>query len=86
MSKLITVKPNICTTQYNFGHYLLDESKFCDLEILQLPSQYTLSLLLFMTENRNQFKVNSETDDIDTRQHNFHQHSVNLTTRRECTI
>ena len=33
---------------------------FCNLEILTLPSQYILSLLLFMIRNKNQFLVNSE--------------------------
>jgi hypothetical protein len=47
---------------------------------LPLPSQYILSLLLFMLRNKNQFLLNSEVYHIDTRQHaNFHQPSVNLT-------
>jgi len=53
---------------------------FINLEILPLPSQYILSLLLFMLRNKNQFLVNSEIHHIDTRQHaNFHQPSVNVT-------
>ena len=49
------------------------------MEILPLPSQYILSLLLFIT-NRNQFLINSEKQHIDTRQRaNFQQPSVNLT-------
>ena len=53
---------------------------FINLEILLLPSQYILSLLLFMIRNKNQFLVNSEIHHIDTRQHaNFHQPSVNVT-------
>jgi len=61
---------------------------FFNLEILPLPPQYILSILLFMIKNRNRFMVNFEIYHIDTRQHaNFHQSSVNLTnTRRECTI
>ena len=55
---------------------------FFNLEILPLPSQYILSLLLFMIRNRNQFLVHSEIYHIDTRQHaNFHQTSVNRTKR-----
>jgi hypothetical protein len=51
-----------------------------NLEISPLPSQYSLSLLLFMIRNKNQFPVNSEIHHIDTRQHaNFHQPSVNVT-------
>ena len=51
---------------------------------LPLPSQYILSLLLFMIRNKNQNLVNSEVYHIDTRQHaNFHQPSVNLTKYRK---
>ena len=57
---------------------------FFNLEILPLPSQYILSLLLFMIRNRNQFRVNSEIYHIDTRQFsNLHQSSVNLTKYKE---
>ena len=53
---------------------------FPNLEILPLPSQYSLSLLLFMIRNKNQFQVNSEIHQINTRQHaNLHQPSVNAT-------
>ena len=52
---------------------------FLNLEILPLRSQYILSLLLFMIRNKNQFQVNSETYQINTRQHaNLHQPSVNV--------
>ena len=48
--------------------------------VLPLPSQYILSLLLFMIRNKNKFMVYSEVYHIDIRQHtNFHQPSVNLT-------
>jgi len=53
---------------------------FLNLEILPLPSQYILSLLLFMIRNKNQFQVNFEIHQINTRQHeNLHQPSVNVT-------
>ena len=53
---------------------------FINLETLPLPSQYILSLVLFMLRNKNQFLVNSEIHHTDTRQHaNFHQLSVNMT-------
>jgi len=53
---------------------------FYNLEILPLPSQYIISLLLFMIRNKNQFLVNSEIYHTDTRQHaNFHHPSVNAT-------
>jgi len=52
---------------------------FINLEILPLPSQYILSLLMFMIRNRSQFLVNSEIHHINTRQHaNFQQPSVNV--------
>jgi len=51
-----------------------------NLEILPLPSQYIISLLLFMIRNKNQFQVNSEIHQINTKQHeNLHQPSVNAT-------
>jgi hypothetical protein len=53
---------------------------FSNFEILPLPSQYILSLLLFMIRYKNQFLVNSEIYHIDTRHHaNFHETSVNVT-------
>ena len=53
---------------------------FLNLEILPLPSQYILSLLLFTIRNKNQFQVNSEIHQINTRQRaNLHQPSVNVT-------
>jgi len=52
---------------------------FINLEILPLPSQYILFLLMFMVRNRCQFLVKSEIHHINTRQHaNFHQPSVNV--------
>jgi hypothetical protein len=54
---------------------------FFNVEILTLPSQYILFLLLFMIRNKNQFLVNSEIHHKDTRQQaNFHQPSVNVAT------
>jgi len=49
-------------------------------EILPLPSQYILSLLLFIIRNKNQFLINSEIYHPNTRQHaNLHQPSINVT-------
>ena len=51
-----------------------------NIEILPLPSQYILSLLLCMIRNSNQFVISSEINHFDTRQHaNFHQPSMNTT-------
>ena len=53
---------------------------FINSEILPLPSQYILSLLMFMIRNRSQFLANSEIHHISTRRHaNFHHPSVNVT-------
>ena len=53
---------------------------FSNLKILPLPSQYILSLLVFVRRNKNQFPVNSTIHHFDTRQNaNFHQPSVNVT-------
>jgi hypothetical protein len=53
---------------------------FPNLQILLLPSKYTLLLLLFMIRNKNQFQVDSKIHQINTRQHaNLHQPSVNVT-------
>jgi hypothetical protein len=53
---------------------------FFNLEILPLPSQYILSLLLCMIRNKIQFVVSSKIYHIDTMQHAVsHQPFVNLT-------
>jgi hypothetical protein len=50
------------------------------LKILLLPSQYIFSLLLFVINNMEQYKVNSEVYHIDMRQHsNLHLLLPNLT-------
>jgi len=53
---------------------------FRKLKILPLMSQYILSLMMFTTKNKNQFTVNSEIHNINTRHHtNLHQRTSNLT-------
>jgi len=53
---------------------------FFNLEIINLPSQYIFSLLLFMIRNRNHFLLNSELYHTNTRKYvNLHQPSVNVT-------
>jgi hypothetical protein len=49
---------------------------FRNLNILPLQSQYIYSLLLFMVNNRDEFKSNSEIHGV----HDFHYPSSNLTT------
>jgi len=54
--------------------------KLFNLEILHLLSQYIFTILLFMIRNKSHFQVNSEIQQINTRQHaNLHQPSVNAT-------
>ena len=64
------------------------ENCFFNLQMLPLPSQNILTLLLFMIRNENQFQVNSEMQHIENRKHaNFHQLSLNLTKyQKEYTI
>ena len=53
---------------------------FINSEILPLPCQYILSLLLFIIRNKTHLLVNSEIHHTDTRQHaSFHKPSVNVT-------
>jgi hypothetical protein len=48
-------------------------------KILPLRSQYILSFLLFVVNNKNKFKLNSDVHNINTIQkYNFHQPSSNL--------
>jgi hypothetical protein len=51
------------------GHRNMELCKklFLNLKILPLPSQYILSLLLFMVRNKNKFLINSEIYHFDTR-------------------
>jgi hypothetical protein len=53
---------------------------FKHLRILQLQSQYILSLLIFVVDNKNLFYLNSEIHSINTRQNfNLQQPQANLT-------
>jgi hypothetical protein len=53
---------------------------FRKLKILPLMSQYILPLVKFIIKNKNQFTVNSEIHNINTRQHtNLHQPTSNMT-------
>jgi hypothetical protein len=53
---------------------------FKKLKILPLMSQYIFSTLMFIIKNKHQFTVNSETHNINTRQHsNLHRPAMNLT-------
>jgi hypothetical protein len=70
---------------YNEGilnplHFWWNKSGLQKYMHFSLPSQYILSLLLFMIRNKNKFLVNSEVYLTDTRQHaHFHRPTVNLT-------
>ena len=53
---------------------------FKQLQILTLPSQYILSLLVFVTKNRNLFLSNSEIYNLNTQfNYNLHLPTTNLT-------
>ena len=53
---------------------------FKQLQILILPSQYILSLLVFVAKNRNPFLSNSENHNLNTRyNYNLHLPTTNLT-------
>jgi hypothetical protein len=59
---------------------------FKKLKILTLQSQYILSLLLFVVNNRDYFTANSELHNINTRtKSNLHQPMTNLTTYQKGT-
>jgi hypothetical protein len=54
------------------------------LKILPLPSQFILSLLVFVINSRNQFTINSEIHSKNSRQfNNFHQPRYNLSKYQE---
>ena len=52
------------------GNRVLCRNLFKKLEILPLTSQYMLSLLMFVVQNKNFFLTNNENHNIDTRQRN----------------
>ena len=50
------------------GNTVPRRNLFKKLQILPLTSQYTLSLLMFVVQNKNLFSRNTENHNIDTRQ------------------
>jgi len=71
------IQKRIITNSSNHDtcHYL-----FKQLQILSLPSQYILSLLVFVIKNSDFFQSNSEIHNLSTRfNHNLHLPSTNLT-------
>ena len=52
------------------GNRVLCRNLFKKLQILPLTSQYMLSLLMFIVQNKNLFLTNKENHNIDTRQRN----------------
>jgi len=52
------------------GNRVLCRNLFKKLQILPLTSQYMLSLLMFLVQNKNFFLTNNETHNLDTRQRN----------------
>jgi hypothetical protein len=52
------------------GNRVLCRNLFKKLQILPLPSQYMLSLLMFVVQNKTLFPTNNENYNLDTRQKN----------------
>jgi len=64
-----------------FGNQVSYRNLFKKLQILPLTSQYMLSFLLFVAQNKNLFSTNIENHNIDTRQrNNLYLSQANLTT------
>ena len=62
------------------GNRVSCRNLFKKLEILTLMSQYILSLLMFVVQNKKYFLTNNESHNIDTRQRNdLHLPQANLT-------
>jgi len=77
--KIFRLKMKIIRIMIGFRSRDSCRNFFFNLEILPLPTQYILSLLLFVIKNNNQFLVNFEIYYTDNRQHaNFHHPSVNV--------
>jgi len=63
-----------------FGNQVSCRNLFKKLQILPLTSQYMLSLLMFVVQNKNLFSTNIENHNIDTRQrNNLYLFQANLT-------
>ena len=52
------------------GNSVSCRNLFKKLQILPLESQYTISLLMFVVQNKNLFMTNNENHNLDTRQRN----------------
>ena len=62
------------------GNRVSCRSLFKKLQILPLTSQYILSLLVFVVQNKNIFSTNNENHNLDTRQrNNLYLSQANLT-------
>ena len=62
------------------GNRVSCRNLFKKLHILPLPSQYMLSLLMFVVQNENLFLTNNKNHNLDTRQrNNLHLPQANLT-------
>jgi hypothetical protein len=78
-AKMYEIKNNIISiiTGCRSGNSRTDLIK--NFKNLPLPPQYILSLLIFVVKNKNKLKLNSDANNINTRQkYNFHQPLSNL--------
>ena len=66
----IKYKLHVYTLLYIMLHTTGNIKKFKKLQILPLTSQYMLSLLMFVVQNKNLFLTYNENHNLDTRQRN----------------
>ena len=79
-TKILKLQKKVVRIMMGYKNNQSCRDLFVKLKILPLPSQYILSLLMFLNKNKNHFTVNSEIHHYATRQQsNFHQPVANLT-------
>jgi len=69
-STILACKKKAIRIMEGFGNEVPRRNLFTKLQILSLTSQYMLSLLMFVVQNKNLFSTNIENHNIDTRQRN----------------
>jgi len=79
-TNIFKIQKRIIRIIANIGRRDSCRQSFKQLQILPLPSQYILSLLVFVNKNRELFLSNNEIHDMNTRYNkNLHLPSTNLT-------
>jgi len=78
-AKIIKIKNNIIRIIIGCKSVESYRDLFKNLKILPLQSQYTISLILYVLQNKNKLKLNSDVCNMNAKQkYNFHQPSLNL--------